>query len=230
MRIDVLTLFPGICAGAFGESILARAAQKNLVTFRAINIRDYATDKHRTTDDTPYGGGQGMVMKVEPIDRAVDALRTPSSRVILLSPSGPRFNQATAQRLATYDHLILISGHYEGVDQRVADYVADEELSIGDYVLTNGTIAAVVVADAVARLVPGVLGDENSASDESFSNGYLEHPQYTRPAEYKGWRVPEILLGGHHAEILAWRRARGLEKTACIRPDLLERPGPRAAD
>ncbi len=226
MRIDVLTLFPGICAGAFGESILARAAQNRLVDLRALNIRDYTTDKHRITDDTPYGGGQGMVMKVEPIDRAVTALRTPSSRVILLSPSGPLFTQATAHRLATYPHLILISGHYEGVDQRVADYVADEELSIGDYVLTNGTIAAVVVADAVARLIPGVLGDENSSHDDSFSHGYLEHPQYTRPADYNGWRVPDILLGGHHAEIAAWRHARSLEKTALVRPDLFKKAAP----
>lgn len=222
MRIDILTLFPGMCAGVFGESILKRAAQRGLVELNAVNLRDYAEGRHRVTDDTPFGGGQGMVLKPEPVFAAVEALRTPGCRVALLSAAGRRFDHAAARRLAQAPHLILISGHYEGVDERVAEHLADEEISIGDYVLTNGTIAALVVADAVARLVPGVLGDEASAADDSFATGLLEHPHYTRPAEFRGWKVPEVLLSGNHAAIAAWRREQSLARTRARRPDLLD--------
>ena len=221
MRIDILSLFPAIAAGALGESILGKAQERGLLDLRHHNIRDWATDKHRTTDDTPYGGSQGMVMKCDPIFAAVDELRTPAARVVLLSPGGRVFTQGTAREYAALEHLILISGHYEGVDQRVVDHLIDEELSIGDYVLTNGAIAAVVVVDAVVRLLPGVLGDENSALEDSHSAGLLEHPQYTRPVEFRGWRVPDILLSGHHAEIAKWRRSQAVQKTQRVRPDLL---------
>jgi tRNA (guanine37-N1)-methyltransferase len=222
MRIDILSLFPAIASGALGESILGKAQARGLLDLRHHNIRAWATDKHKTTDDTPYGGSQGMVMKCEPIFAAVEELRTPGARVVLLSPGGRVLTQAVAREYAGHGHLILVCGHYEGVDQRVIDHVIDEELSIGDYVLTNGAIAAVVVVDAVVRLLPGVLGDENSALDDSHSAGLLEHPQYTRPVEFRGWRVPEILLSGHHAEIMKWRRAQSLQKTQRARPDLLQ--------
>ena len=173
------------------------------------------------TDDTPYGGGQGMVMKCEPIFAAVEALRTPESKVILMSPAGHRFEQKIAAEYAVRPHLILICGHYEGVDQRVLDHLVDDELSIGDYVLTNGAIAALVVTDAIVRLIPGVLGDEASAVDDSFAQGLLEFPQYTRPVEFRGWRVPDILLSGHHAQIADWRRQKAVEKTRTVRPELL---------
>ncbi len=221
MRIDILSLFPAIAQAALAESILGKAQQRGLIEVRHRNIRDWATDKHRTTDDAPYGGGQGMVMKCEPMFAAVEELRTPAARVVLLSPGGHVFSQRVAEEYAALDHLILLCGHYEGVDQRVIDHLIDEELSIGDYVLTNGAIAAVVVVDAVARLLPGVLGDANSAADDSHSTGVLEHPQYTRPVEFRGWRVPEVLLGGHHAETAKWRRAEALAKTQRVRPDLL---------
>ncbi len=221
MRIDILTLFPEIAAAPLRESMIGKAQQRGLVEIRVHNLRDWATDKHRTTDDTPYGGSQGMVMKCEPFFAAVEQLRTPAARVILLTPAGRPFTQSIAETFAKIDHLILLSGHYEGVDQRVIDHLVDDEISIGDYVLTNGAIAAAVLADAVARLLPGVLGDANSAPDDSFSSGLLEFPQYTRPVEFRGWRVPDVLLGGHHAEIAKWRRARAIEKTRRVRPDLL---------
>ncbi len=220
MHIDVLTLFPGICNGAFHESILARAQEKGLARLRTINIRDFAFDKHRVADGAPYGGGQGMVMKPEPIFEAVESVRTSVSRVVLMTPGGRLFDQAKARELALSPHLILISGHYEGIDQRVADHLADEELSIGDYVLTNGALAAAVVVDAVVRLIPGVLGDAGSAEDDSFSHGLLEHPQYTRPENFRGWRVPDILLSGNHGAIGEWRAMMRLEKTRRVRPDL----------
>lgn len=226
MRIDILTLFPAICEGALGESMMKRARDKGLVTLGVHNIREWAPGKHAVTDDTPYGGGQGMVMKCEPIAAAVEALRTPESRVILLSPGGSPFTQARATAYAGAAHLIFICGHYEGIDQRVIDLLVDDELSIGDYVLTNGAIAALVVVDAVVRLIPGVLGDAASAADDSFSHGLLEHPQYTRPVEFRGLRVPDILLSGNHAEIARWRHGQALEKTRRLRPDLL--PGGEA--
>ncbi len=221
MRVDILTLFPGICEGALAESMMKRARDKGLASIHVHNIRDWARDKHHVTDDAPYGGGQGMVMKVEPIFEAVESLRQQGTRVVLMSPAGRRFSHAIAKEFSAVSHLILVCGHYEGVDARVAEHVADDEISIGDYVLTNGAVAALVFTDAVVRLIPGVLGDEDSAAQDSFSGGALEFPHYTRPVEYKGWRVPEILLSGNHAAIAEWRRQRSLEKTQKTRPDLL---------
>lgn len=206
--------------GILDESMLRIAREKGLADIRMRNLRDWAPGKHRVTDEPPYGGGAGMVMKVEPIHNALQELRRPESRVILLSAQGARFDQSAARRLSAEKHLIMISGHYEGVDQRVADHLVDEELSIGDYVLTNGTLAALVVADAVVRLLPGVLGDEQSAADESFSHGLLEYPHYTRPAEFNGWKVPDILLGGNHGAIEHWRREQAKARTRARRPDL----------
>jgi len=222
MRIDILSLFPQIAAAALAESMIGKAQQKGLVQIHSHNIRDWARDKHRTTDDTPYGGGQGMVLKCEPLFEAIESLRTPESRVIYMSPAGVPFRQETAARLASdCRHMILLCGHYEGIDQRVIDTLVHEEISIGDYVLTNGAIAAVVVADAVVRLLPGVLGDAASAVDDSFATGLLEFPHYTRPVDFRGARVPDILLSGNHAAIADWRRAQALEKTRRHRPDLL---------
>ena len=206
--------------GLLGESMLRIAREKGAADIRLRNLRDWAPGKHRVTDEPPYGGGAGMVLKVEPIAMALEELRQPASRVILLSAQGRRFDQAAAKRLAGEKHLIMISGHYEGIDQRVAEHLVDEEISLGDYILTNGTLAALVVTDAVVRLLPGVLGDEQSAADESFSHGLLEYPHYTRPAEVRGWKVPDILLSGNHAAIEAWRREQARERTRDRRPDL----------
>ncbi len=222
MRLDILTLFPAICEGPFGASMMKRAQEAGLVEVRIHNLRDWATDRHRTTDDLPFGGGQGMVMKPEPIFVAVEELRRPESRVLLMTPQGTKFDQAAARRLATSPHLILICGHYEGVDHRVVEALVDEEISIGDYILTNGALAAAVVGDAIIRLIPGVLGDENSAADDSFSaTALLEAPQYTRPAEFRGRRVPDVLLSGNHAAIAKWRAEQSRERTNLNRPDLL---------
>lgn len=221
LRFDILTLFPGLCAGAFAESILGKAQENRLIEVGCLNIRDWATGKHRLTDEPPYGGGPGMVMKPEPIFAAVEAIRTERSRVILMSPGGRRFDQAIAKELAKEEHLIFICGHYEGTDHRVAEHLADEELSVGDFVLTNGAIAAVLVVDAVARLIPGVLGDSDSVANDSFSDGLLEHPQYTRPSEFRGWKVPAILLSGNHRAICEWRLEQAKKKTAETRPDLI---------
>ena len=206
--------------GLLSESMLRIAREKGAADIRLRNLRDWAPGKHRVTDEPPYGGGAGMVLKVEPIAIALEELLQPASRVILLSAQGRRFDQATAKRLAGEKHLIMISGHYEGIDQRVAEHLVDEEISLGDYILTNGTLAALVVTDAVVRLLPGVLGDEQSAADESFSHGLLEYPHYTRPAEFRGWKVPDILLSGNHAAIEAWRREQARERTRERRPDL----------
>lgn len=222
MRIDILSLFPQIATNALAESIIGRAQQRQLVEIHSHNIRDWATDKHRTTDDTPYGGGQGMVMKCEPIFDAISSLRTDGCKVLFLSPAGTPFKQPMAERLAVEcKHLILLCGHYEGVDQRVIDLLVDEEVSIGDYVLTNGVIAAVVVVDAIVRLLPEVLGDAASALEDSFSGGLLEFPHYTRPVEFQGLRVPDVLLGGNHAAIAKWRTEQANLKTQRTRPDLL---------
>lgn len=202
---------------------MKRAQTRGFAEIHSHNLRDWATDKHRMTDDTPYGGSQGMVMKCEPIFAAVEALRREGSRVVLMTPAGRPFDQAAAVRYSSAPHLIVLCGHYEGIDQRVIDHLVDDEVSIGDYVLTNGAIAAVVFVDAIVRLIPGVLGDENSAPDDSFSSGLLEFPQYTRPVEFRGWRVPDVLLSGHHAEIAKWRREQALEKTRKVRPDLLDK-------
>jgi tRNA (guanine37-N1)-methyltransferase len=220
IEFDILTLFPGLCEGAFSQSILGKAQENRLIRIRCLDLRQWASGKHRVTDEPPYGGGPGMVMKAEPIFAAVEAIRRPESHVILMSATGGRFTQGKARKLAEKSHLIFVCGHYEGVDQRVADHLVEEELSIGDYILTNGAIAATLVVDAVARLIPGVLGEADSAADESFSNGLLEYPHYTRPADFRGLKVPEILLSGNHAAIEAWRKAEAVKRTVERRPDL----------
>ena len=219
---DILTLFPKLCAGAFTESILKKAQENLLIQVRCLNIRDWTTDKHHVTDEPPYGGGPGMVMKPEPVFAAVESIRTERSHVILMTPGGRRFTQRVAIELSEKEHLIFVCGHYEGIDQRVSEYLVNDEISLGDYVLSNGAIAAAVVVDAVARLIPGVLGDGDSARDESFSSGTLEYPQYTRPHEFRGWKVPEILLSGHHRAIREWRENQSRQKTEERRPDLLK--------
>lgn len=220
MKIQILTIFPEMCASVFGGSILKRAQEKGLVELEAVDLRAWSTGKHRTTDDAPYGGGPGMVMKVEPIDLALADLRRPGSRVILLSPQGRALTHAAAARLADEEHLIFLCGHYEGVDQRVVDHLVDEEISIGDYVLTSGVLPALVVTDAVVRLIPGVLGDDRSAAQDSFVEGGLDHPHYTRPESYRGWNVPEVLLSGNHGAIARWRAEQAAEATRARRPDL----------
>ncbi len=222
MQIDILSLFPAIATAALGESMMKRAQEKGLVTFRSLDLRDWTHDRHRTTDEAPFGGGPGMVMTCEPIFAAIESLRTPTTRVIYMSPTGRRFTQGIAKEHAERGgHLILLCGHYEGVDQRVIDHLVDDEISIGDYVLTNGVIPAIVITDAIVRLLPGVLGDAGSASDDSFTTGLLEYPHYTRPEDFRGWKVPEILRSGNHAAIAKWRREQALERTRQRRPDLL---------
>jgi tRNA (guanine37-N1)-methyltransferase len=223
MTIDVITIFPSMLSGFSGESILKRAAESGAVQFRTVDPRDFTEDRHRTTDDRPYGGGPGMVMKPDPVFRAVESVRTERSRVILMTPQGLPFCQADARRLSREDHLILLCGHYEGVDERIRQALVDEELSIGDYVLTNGALAAAVVADAVVRLLPGVLGCADSALSESFTENSLEYPHYTRPPDFRGMRVPEVLVSGDHARVDAWRRAQSEKRTAERRPDLRRR-------
>jgi len=223
MKIDILTLFPEICRAPLSESMMKRAQENQIVDLRIHNLRDWTTDKHHVVDDAPFGGGQGMVMKPEPIFAAVEDLRNRESKIILMSPAGRRFDQTMATDLSKESHLIVICGHYEGVDQRVIEHLVDLEISIGDYVLTNGAIAAVVLVDAVVRLLPGVLGHEHSAADDSFSTGLLEGPQYTRPAEFRGWKIPEVLLSGNHAEIAKWRKEQAIKRTKQNRPDLLGR-------
>jgi len=221
MKIDVLTLFPAMFAGPLDESIIMRARKAGLLDLKIHNLRDWTHDRHKTVDDRPFGGGPGMLLKPEPIFEAVEHLARPATKVILLSPSGRKFDQAMARQLAAESDLLLVTGHYEGFDERVREALADDELSIGDYVLTNGALPAMVVIDAVARLLPGVLGDDESSHDESFSAGLLEYPQYTRPAEFRGMRVPDILVSGNHAEIENWRREQARLKTQAQRPDLL---------
>jgi tRNA (guanine37-N1)-methyltransferase len=221
MKIDILTLFPDICRAPLGESIMKRAQANGIVDLRIHNLRDWTTDKHHIADDAPFGGGQGMVMKPEPIFAAVEDLRNQASRVVLTSPAGHRFDQQLATHLSGEPHVIIVCGHYEGVDHRVIEHLVDLEISIGDYVLTNGAIAAVVLVDAIVRLLPGALGHEQSAVDDSFNHGLLEAPQYTRPAEFRDWKVPEVLLSGNHAEIAKWRKEQAIKRTRENRPDLL---------
>jgi len=221
MKIDVLTLFPGMFSGPLDESIIKRAREAGLLDLRVHQLRDYAHDRHRTVDDRPFGGGPGMLLKPEPIFEAVEKLASERTHVVLLSPAGRAFSQAIARDLAEKPALLLISGHYEGFDERVRERLADDELSIGDYVLTNGSLPAMVVIDAVTRLLPGVLGDAESNQDESFSEGLLEYPQYTRPAEFRGMKVPDVLLSGNHAQIAQWRNEQALLRTSERRPDLL---------
>jgi tRNA (guanine37-N1)-methyltransferase len=245
VRIDIVTLFPEICRAPLSESMMKRAQEKGILELHIRNLRDWTTDKHHVVDDAPFGGGQGMVMKPEPIFAAVEDLskeeqKTPNaqhstpnvqqskiehrrSKIILMSPAGHRFNQEMANELAQESHLIVVCGHYEGVDHRVIEHLIDLEISIGDYVLTNGAIAAVVLVDAIVRLLPGTLGHEQSAADDSFSpeRSGLEAPQYTRPAEFRGWKVPEVLLSGNHAEIAKWRNEQAIKRTRENRADLL---------
>ncbi|MEW6274092.1 MAG: tRNA (guanosine(37)-N1)-methyltransferase TrmD [Bacillota bacterium] len=224
MQIYILTLFPEMFAGPFDASIIKRAREKGLIKIDLVNIRDFSKNKHRTVDDAPFGGGPGMVMAAEPVFEAVDWLKrqnVKTERIILLSPAGRPFNQALARELSREKTLILICGHYEGIDERVREHLVTEEISIGDYVLTGGELPAMVVVDAVARLLPGVLGRDASAAEESFSNSLLEYPHYTRPREYRGCPVPEVLLSGHHEQIRAWRRRQALLRTLENRPDLL---------
>jgi tRNA (guanine37-N1)-methyltransferase len=232
MRIDIVTLFPEICRAPLSESIMKRAQENRIVELHIHNLRDWTTDKHHVVDDSPFGGGQGMVMKPEPIFSAVEDLKRRTSnakeskvenrksKVVLMSPTGRRFDQEMARQLSQEPHLIIISGHYEGVDHRVIEHLIDLELSIGDYVLTNGAIAAVVLVDSIVRLLPGTLGHEQSADDDSFSNNLLEAPQYTRPADFRGWKIPEVLLSGNHAEIAKWRKEQAIKRTRENRPDL----------
>jgi len=237
MKIDIVTLFPEICRAPLNESMMKRAQEKGAVDIHIHNLRDWTADKHHVVDDTPFGGGQGMVMKPEAIFAAVEELRQQTSnaqrptfnvqlkapKVILMSPTGRRFDQQMAAQLSQESHLIIVCGHYEGVDHRVIEHLIDMEISIGDYVLTNGAIAAVVFVDAIVRLLPGTLGHERSAVDDSFSSerSGLEGPQYTRPAEFRGWKVPEVLLSGNHAEITKWRKEQAIKRTRENRPDLL---------
>src|SRR6516165_10809476 len=222
MRIDVVTLFPAMFSGPLDESIVKRARESGLLDLKIHNLRAYSHDRHKTVDDRPFGGGPGMLLKPEPIFEAVEKIAREKTRVILLSPAGRPFSQVIARELAQLDDLLLVTGHYEGFDERVRAELADDELSIGDYVLTNGALPAMVVVDAVTRLLPGVLGDDESAHEESFSGGFLEYPQYTRPAEFRGMKVPEVLLSGNHAEIARWRKEQARLRTAARRPDLTE--------
>lgn len=222
LTIDILTLFPRMLDGFFSESILGKGIGAERLTVKVHDLRDWTTDRHRSADDRPFGGGAGMVLKPEPVFAAIEQLQTPGCRRIYLTPDGVPFTAGIAAGLAREQHLILLSGHYEGIDQRIRDRLIDRELSIGDYVLTNGTLAAAVVIDALARFVPGVLGEEKSLTHESFASKLLDFPQYTRPAEFRGMSVPEVLLSGNHAEIEKWRHARQVEKTRQVRPDLLK--------
>ena len=229
MRIDIFTLFPEMFQGPFDSSILKRAGNQGLTDIRIHNIRDYSHDKHHTADDYSYGGGAGMVMKPEPVFEAVETIRSGSPEMvgkktstILLTPQGRLFCQTAANALKEFDWLLLICGHYEGVDERIREHLVDDEISIGDYVLTGGELAAMVVVDAVVRLLPGVLGSPQSLLNESHTGGLLEYPQYTRPEVFRGWAVPEILLSGNHAEIAKWRHQQSLKRTEERRPDLLE--------
>ena len=222
MKVDVLTLFPAMFAGPLDESIIRRAREAGRLELVINDLREWTHDRHRTVDDEPYGGGPGMVLKPEPVFEAIDDLARAETRVVLMTPQGRPFKQAVARELSVHDgHLLLVCGSYEGYDERIRS-LAHDELSIGDYVLTNGALPAMVVIDAVARLLPGVLGDDASSAEESFSEGLLEYPQYTRPAEFKGMKVPEVLLSGNHAEIAKWRREQAAQRTAERRPDLLK--------
>lgn len=223
MKIDVLTLFPGMFAGPLDESIIKRARQAGLLDLQLHQLRDWTHDRHKTVDDRPFGGGPGMLLKPEPVFEAVESLQRENTRVLIMSPSGRKFNQAIARELAQQKHLLVVTGHYEGFDERIREALADDELSIGDYVLTNGALPAMVVIDTVVRLLPGVLGDDTSSSEESFSPAWagLEYPQYTRPAEFRGMKVPEVLQSGNHAEIARWRAAQAVLRTKANRPDLI---------
>ncbi|WP_216828010.1 tRNA (guanosine(37)-N1)-methyltransferase TrmD [Alkalihalobacterium elongatum] len=224
MKIDILTLFPEMFSGVFGSSILKHAAEKGHVSYNVVDFRNYAQNKHRKVDDYPYGGGAGMVLMPQPVFDAVDELvkdQNSKPRVVLLCPQGERYTQKKAEQLAKEEHLILVCGHYEGFDERIREHLVTDEISIGDYVLTGGELGAMVIADSVTRLLPGVLGNETSAVTDSFSTGLLEHPHYTRPADFRGMKVPDVLLSGHHENIKKWRHEQSIERTKKRRPDLL---------
>lgn len=222
MKIDVLTLFPGMFAGPLDESIVKRARESGRLELNVHDLRDHTHDRHRTVDDRPFGGGPGMLLKPEPVFEAVEALAGAETHVVLLTPQGRTLRQEVVRELAGKSHLLLICGSYEGFDERIREHLVHDEISLGDFVLTNGAIPAMAIVDAVSRLLPGVLGDDESARDESFSDGLLEYPQYTRPAEFRGWRVPDVLISGHHAEIEKWRRDQAVTRTGRRRPDLLK--------
>ena len=224
MRFDIVTIFPRMIEAALSEGILARAIQRDLLTVRPRDLREFTEDRHRTVDDVPYGGGPGMVLKPEPVFRAVEAIEKesgPAHAIVLVSPHGRQFSQSEAARLATFDRVVILCGRYEGIDDRVRENLATEELSIGDYVLSGGELPALVIVDAVARLIPGVVGDEDSVAGDSFSRGLLDYPHYTRPAEFRDWKVPEVLISGHHGEIRKWRKRQAIELTLMRRPELL---------
>jgi tRNA (guanine37-N1)-methyltransferase len=225
VKIDIITIFPGMLDGFIRESMLKRATMLGAVEFRTLDLRDFTTDVHRTTDDRPFGGGPGMVMKPEPLFEAIESVQEEGSRLILMTPVGRPFRQAVAEQLAEEAHLIFICGHYEGIDERIGEAFKPDEISIGDYVLTNGVLPAAVVVDAVVRLLPGVLGGEGAAENESFSAGGLEYPQYTRPAEFRGMSVPEVLRSGNHGVIAQWREEQSRQRTLQRRPDLLDGAG-----
>ena len=222
LRFDVLSLFPKTIEGFTEESILGKAIDRGLLEINSLDLRRWAKGKHREADDRPFGGGAGMVLKPEPLFDAIEEISNESSTVVYMAPDGEPLSTPLARELSKSQHLLLISGHYEGIDQRVRDNVVDREISIGDYVLTNGALPATVLIDAVARQVPGIVGDEESLTNESFENDLLSHPQYTRPAEYRGMKVPEVLLSGNHQEISKWRQEKRMERTAAMRPDLLK--------
>ena len=222
MKIDVLTLFPAMFAGPLDESIVQRARTSGALELTVHNLRDYTHDRHKTVDDRPFGGGPGMLLKPEPVFEAVESLAREGTRVILLTPAGRKFDQAIARELSQQQHVLMICGSYEGFDERIREHLADDELSIGDYVLTNGALPAMVIIDAVTRLLPGVLGDDESSLEESFSGELLEYPHYTRPAEFRRMKVPEVLMSGNHAEIAKWRAEQARLRTKERRPDLLK--------
>ncbi len=226
MRIDILTLFPQMFDSILNESIIKRAQERGIVSFNTVNFRDFSTNKHKTVDDYPYGGGEGMVLTPEPIFLAVESILTEQSkiksRIILLTPQGKTYNQKIAKELANEEHLILINGHYEGFDERIREHLVTDEISIGDFVLTGGEIATMVLIDSIVRLIPGVLGNLLSSESDSFSNGLLEYPQYTRPYNFRGWKVPDILLSGNHQQISEWRMKESLKRTYKKRPDLIK--------
>jgi tRNA (guanine37-N1)-methyltransferase len=225
MKFDIVTIFPRMVQAGLAEGVVSRGIERGLLDVQVYDLRDYTTDRHRTVDDEPYGGGPGMVMKPEPLARAVTDIRArrgEADTVVLLSPTGRTFTQAEARRMSQLRHVVLLCGRYEGMDDRVRTSVATEELSIGDYVLSGGEVAALVVVDAISRLVPGVVGDEQSVAEDSFSRGLLDYPHYTRPAEFEGQRVPDVLLSGHHADVRRWRKKAALARTLERRPDMID--------
>lgn len=223
MRIDIVTLFPNMFEGPFRESIVKNAQKKGLLELNIHDLRKYGLGSRRTVDDRPYSGGAGMIIMVEPVEKCLKEIKTPGCKVVLTTPRGQKYTQEKAQEYSKLDHLIVLAGHFEGFDERIHEHLIDEEISIGDYVLTGGELPAMVIADSIARLIPGVLKKEEATLYESFSEGLLEYPQYTRPENYNGWKVPEILLGGNHGEIIKWQKEKSIEKTKKVRPDLMKK-------